>query len=201
MKRAILLILIVICVPQLALAQGDWDDCPHGKSCTYPGVCGRYVDANIDGICDLGQSEPTDAVTIPDGETPVSNQIQADNSQPKEEADITGCSGKTRSKLEHLMTIPAMIIAYLVTSMLSRMGRMKRSFHRKLWNVLLLFSFLGSASLGFILLLQIDFDADISMPFNLPYWHVEFSIIMGTIAVFHLIKHWKYYAKMLKQDM
>ena len=40
-----------------------WDNCPFGETNdTYPGNCGRYIDTDNDGICDLSQPSPENRV-------------------------------------------------------------------------------------------------------------------------------------------
>ncbi len=40
-----------------------WDNCPFGEiNDTYPGNCGRYIDTDNDGICDLSQPAPENRV-------------------------------------------------------------------------------------------------------------------------------------------
>ena len=54
-------------------SQSYWNTCPKGLvNDPYPGRCGRYVDTDDDGICDLSQSDPNDtsaasAVAVDDG--------------------------------------------------------------------------------------------------------------------------------------
>jgi hypothetical protein len=50
------------------------------------------------------------------------------------------------------------------------------------------------------LTLNLEFDLNITLPVNMLFWHVEASIVMGIILVFHIIWHWKYFVKMVKTD-
>jgi len=70
---------------------------------------------------------------------------------------------------------------------------------KKFWNILLLISFIGSAGTGMILVFIRDFEWFKSINFNFLYWHVEFSILMTLIGIFHALWHLKYYLSIFKQ--
>ena len=54
----ILLICSVLFIHITAFAQ-SWNNCPFNiENDPFPGECGRYIDTNQDGICDLSQDEP-----------------------------------------------------------------------------------------------------------------------------------------------
>ena len=45
-----------------------WNNCPFGEiNETYPGNCGRYIDTDDDGICDLSQPAPENRVEQKEG--------------------------------------------------------------------------------------------------------------------------------------
>ena len=71
---------------------------------------------------------------------------------------------------------------------------------RKLWNTILLFSFIGSAGTGMILVFIRDFTWFKSMNFNFLFWHVEFSIVMTLIGIFHAFWHLRYYLSLFKKS-
>lgn len=224
MKRSILIfvgfILLLVLLPATVLA---WDDCPHDKTCTYPGTCSRYVDTNQDGICDHGQEAPVVDSTI---ETPNSTIIDSDSAQSNPLTDLTEPSEDQSSsatepdqsilsgnanapggytEIYHLSQILiGLTLLYLVTYLLSIKGIIRVVTHRRLWNMALLLSFLVSAVLGIILIVQINFGIDFGLPFDTLFWHVETGIAMGGIGIFHVIWHWTYFKKMfvtLKQAL
>jgi hypothetical protein len=90
----------------------------------------------------------------------------------------------------------AMVILYAATWTLSARKVIKTLLHRKIWNMVLLVSMLVSAVLGIFLILAIDFNIQISLPFNMLFWHVEAGIALSIIAVFHIFWHWRYFAKL-----
>ncbi len=63
---------------------------------------------------------------------------------------------------------------------------------KKFWNVFLLISFIGSAGTGMILVFIRDFEWFKSINFNFLFWHVEFSIVMTILGIFHALWHLKY---------
>ncbi|MBN1188286.1 MAG: hypothetical protein JXA46_00900 [Dehalococcoidales bacterium] len=92
----------------------------------------------------------------------------------------------------------ALAILYALTWILSFKAKITRVLHRRIWNLVLLFSTLISALLGLFLILRIDFDINVDLPFDMLFWHVEAGIAMALIAVFHILWHWRYFAKMLQ---
>ena len=69
--------------------------------------------------------------------------------------------------------------------------------HRKIWNVLLLITFLISAILGILLIMKINYNWQIPIS-NSLFWHVEAGIAMTTISVFHILWHRSYFKNLLK---
>jgi spermidine synthase len=84
---------------------------------------------------------------------------------------------------------------YSFTWILTKFKKIKLANHRKLWNILLLVSFLVSGILGLILAIFIDYKISIAWYRSFLWLHVEFGIVMGAIAVFHFFWHIKYYLR------
>ncbi len=212
MKRTILLLLLFVLTHQTAIAQDIWDDCPRDLRCSYPGICRLYIDTNNDGICDLGQPEPVCVEPSPgysqdnhildinnsDGLQISGETSEAFEVENGEDIEITNVASHHKSLYHLVPTLLLVASFYLLTFILACMRLISKIAHRKIWNALLLITFLGSAILGLILILQIDLNLNISPPFSVLYWHVEFSIAMGLIAIFHVIWHWKYFLNLLK---
>jgi len=87
------------------------------------------------------------------------------------------------------------LLFYLGGKWLAARFKISSAKEKKFWNILLLFSFIASAGTGFILVMIRDFDWFRSVNFNFLYWHVEYSIVMGFIGIFHALWHVKYYVK------
>lgn len=199
-----LTILVFLIFPAIVLAD-IWDSCPYGEvDCAYPGFCGRYVDTNSDGLCDRGQEPPG---VINQGETNPSLELTVATSNINPLADQTiddvakttgfNSGGKRIYHLVPLLIIVTML--YALTYILSSMGIIRLVTHRKIWNVVLLVTFLISAVLGLFLILSFDFDIDIPLFFDTLYWHVEIGIAMGVVAMLHILWHWRYFTKLVKQ--
>jgi cation transport ATPase len=90
---------------------------------------------------------------------------------------------------------------YLLSWLAIKMKLIKLSNHRKIWNVLLLLTFLVSCLFGFFLVIQINYDFVLSWYRTVLYWHVQVGIGMTIVAVIHAIWHTKYYVKIfVKKD-
>jgi hypothetical protein len=87
---------------------------------------------------------------------------------------------------------------YLFTFLLSRFNKIKTKTHRKIWNILLLLTFIVSCLFGFFLVLQITYNFLFSIFRTILYWHVEIGISMTLIAVFHILWHLKYFKSLFK---
>lgn len=75
----IILIFLLLLNIQSSLAV-SWDSCPFGlENDPYPGECGRYIDTNQDGICDLSQPNPNDYASPADKNTAIVTQGQTDS--------------------------------------------------------------------------------------------------------------------------
>jgi hypothetical protein len=93
----------------------------------------------------------------------------------------------------------SLLILYLISSLLVKAQSISLLTHRRIWNVLLLISFLVSAIFGIMLVLAINFGWFIPIYSFILYWHVEFGSAMAIITIFHIAWHWQYYALMFKK--
>ena len=181
-------------------ASAIWNSCPRGEvNDYYPGDCHDYIDTNNDNICDRSQSNPQSSLTSEAsvGSLPVDSSTVTVNSVDSVSATETATAGGSTNNNSHSYNlIPvcvAFIVLYSITWILSAMKIMKKTIHRRIWNIVLLISLFGSALLG---LARIP-STDISLPFNTLFWHVEVSIVLGIVALFHIFWHWRYFTKML----
>lgn len=94
------------------------------------------------------------------------------------------------------------LILYLLTYILSKLHLLKPGHHRQIWNVLLLLSFFGTAFLGLLLAIKVNYKLKLEIGDQLMIWHVDFGLAMAMIAIFHLSWHLTYYLKLFsgKQD-
>jgi len=91
------------------------------------------------------------------------------------------------------------LLFYLGGKWLAARFKISSAKEKKFWNILLLVSFIASAGTGFILVLIRDFDWFRLVRFNFLFWHVEYSIVMGFIGIFHALWHVKYYGKIFSK--
>ena len=84
-------------------------------------------------------------------------------------------------------------LIYFSGKFLARRLKISVPQEKKFWNFLLLISFIVSAGTGIILVLIRDFEWFKSIKFNFLFWHVEFSIVMALLGIFHALWHLKYY--------
>lgn len=78
-----------------------------------------------------------------------------------------------------------------------RSGVITRLFHRRLWNILLLITFLVTAILGLLLTVQINYKLEWPVINTLLKLHVDFGIGMSLVALFHLLWNWNYYKNII----
>ena len=71
------------------------------------------------------------------------------------------------------------------------------STHRKIWNLLLLATFLITGALGIVLAIGISQDPPWLLPRSLLFWHVETGVVMSFISFFRLGWHLRYYLSVL----
>jgi hypothetical protein len=193
-------------------ASSIWNSCPKGKvNCAYPGDCRDYIDTNNDRICDRSQSAPqtTTVTTTSPGSASVDSSITGASGGSISTSDsnvivtdTSFSSGTDNSAAADnggsYYFIPVMItlvVLYSLTWILSAKKILKTLTHRKIWNMVLLVSSIVSALLGIILILNIDFNTNITLPFDILFWHVEAGLALDAVAIFHIAWHWRYFFK------
>lgn len=90
------------------------------------------------------------------------------------------------------------IIAYFFTFTLVKIGKLRRLLHRKIWNAILLLTFIMSCLLGLLLVVQLNYNVFLSLyQFNLKL-HVEFGIAMSLIGIIHILWHITYFKNLFR---
>ena len=87
----------------------------------------------------------------------------------------------------------AFLLIYGVSFVLYRTRRVKVATHRKIWNVLLLGTFLLCGVMGLALAVGVTRPTPWVMPTWMLVWHVETGIAMCFISFFHIGWHLRYY--------
>ncbi len=208
-------------------ASSIWNSCPRGEvNCVYPGICRSYIDTNGDRICDRSQLAPnvaeviaanplvttTIAAAVPITATsvisgPTSTALMITPSTTTLTTDQTASNAidtETSPAITHKHSyyfVPVFLVLaifYTLTWFLANKKFIKTMTHRKIWNLVLLISMVISALLGLFLILNIDLNLGITLPFNMLFWHVESGIALGAIGAFHIFWHWRYFVKFIK---
>lgn len=216
-------------------------------NCSYG--CGRHIDQNNDGYCDLttfteellhkiqhckdsvaqaeqkknNQTANADSLSKTKSNKKEIKENKTIKSQPENKVQspiTTAASTDTTSKAETTSTIvnqmavkmpeskPYDLILvslitiglYLSTLCLSVFGLIKKVNHRRIWNVLLLLTFLISCLFGFFLVIQINYNFILDWFKTILYWHVEIGIAMTLISIFHIWWHLRYFKNIFKKS-
>lgn len=184
MKKIIFELVLLVFIPATILA---WNDCPYGEAgCPYPGDCGRYIDTDGDKICDHSQPAPED------------RNIEIINTKAIGGKNLTTDNKQSRAAYHLLPTSIILVFLYFITHILSKKKIISIANHRKIWNFLLLITFLISGLFGILLVIEINFSIALSLPFNILFWHVEAGIAMFAISIFHTLWHWSYFKNIFK---
>jgi spermidine synthase len=85
------------------------------------------------------------------------------------------------------------IILYLISYFFAKTGFYSINDHRKVWNIVLAFTFLITLSAGLLLALQITYKWNISFIKSVLKWHVECGISLSFTGIFHFIWHLSYF--------
>ncbi len=211
-------LVVLITIPSQLKAQ----DCPFNiENCQ--GGCGRWIDADGDGICDRSVKKTTDTiVSVADTAVQTNTEKQIQNTQSNNNQSIINKNENTTNTDSQTITENEMIIteavettepvttksppryrlilwssltigAYLLSLLLIRLKVYTKKTHRRIWNILLLLTFLISGLLGLILVIQINYGIMMKHFLQFMKWHVDFGIGMALISIFHIIWHLKYF--------
>ena len=202
--------------------------CPYGMvNCPYPGQCGRYFDANGDGLCDLSQTTTTTTTDTSSQDTSTQDTSSADTSTPStvdttstgtdnsnglqemggnangvEDTSSSGLDGSLPSDdgtNYHILPVTLILLGgYLFTYYLFKKGILKPQQHKRLWNLLVTFGYVGTGITGVLLTVMINMGISTAYNQGLTYWHAELSILMVVATLLHLHIYWKPFKKMFK---
>lgn len=91
----------------------------------------------------------------------------------------------------------APILAYICSFSLYRLKIIRRAIHVRLWNIVLLISFLISAGFGMLVLFRLEYGINIPELVFLNFWHVEIGIALFVISILHIHSYWKSFQKVV----
>jgi len=89
---------------------------------------------------------------------------------------------------------------YFLSYYLLKIKKITLITHRRLWNIILLISFIFSGIIGLILALSIDLKLSLSWYRSFLWIHVESGIIMTLISIFHIFWHLPFFLNLLSKQ-
>lgn len=92
------------------------------------------------------------------------------------------------------------VILYSVSYIFYKSDIITKTIHSKIWNTILLITFLITAVLGILLAIQINYKLEWSFVKTLLKWHVNFGIGMSFVAIIHLYRHFNYYLNLFNAE-
>jgi len=212
-KYIILSTIIFILIALSSISIYAWDNCPFGlEDDPYPGECKRYIDTDGDGICDLSQPAPEDR-NAKENVSDINDSKYSEGIDEKvtgrffvaeaasTETTVSDSPSPERKSLPDYNFLEIFFVSLLIYfggKFLARKLEISSCKEKKFWNVFLLISFIGSAGTGMILVFIRDYDWFRAINFNFLFWHVEFSIVMTLLGIFHALWHLKYYLSIFR---
>jgi hypothetical protein len=148
----------------------------------------------------------SDTNTVASGETAASAGADSSDSGTATSAAVPAAALVAEQTAEsgfitHYLISPIALgffLIYGVSFFLYRTKRIRIATHRKIWNILLLGTFLITGIFGLILTIQLDYPLPFNIPIDLLFWHVEAGIAMSLISLFHLGWHFNYYKNVVR---
>ncbi len=104
------------------------------------------------------------------------------------------------SNYHFLIILISILILYGVSVFLVKKNKINLITHRRIWNVLLLITFVISGITGLVLAFCIDMNISFPIYKEFLWFHVEFGIAMAIISIFHLLSHFKYYKHIFSKN-
>ncbi len=99
-------------------------------------------------------------------------------------------------KLYHIFLIAILLtIVYILGLVFTNKKILTVRKHKKLWNALLLATFIVSGVLGMMLAFRANSGKTSPMRFDVLFWHAEIGIAMFAISIFHIVERWYYFKR------
>ncbi len=168
-------------------------DIDEGATIAAAGGAGLVLtgsDGDGDGTTDTGAG----------GTLALTDDTAAGSAGDAAEQTATPTSGGA-SLVTHYLVAPialAFFVIYGLSFILYKSKKIRIATHRKIWNVMLLGTFLVTGLFGLILTIQLDYTLPFTIPVDLLFWHVEAGIAMTLISLFHMGWHFNYYKNLVR---
>ncbi len=91
------------------------------------------------------------------------------------------------------------IFLYTVSFILTKLSILRKIYHRRIWNFILLLTFIISCFFGFFMVIQINYNFVMDWFKTVLYWHVQIGIAMTLISIFHIFWHLKYFKRLFSK--
>jgi hypothetical protein len=119
--------------------------------------------------------------------------VMEDISEVSEQDDIEGFSNP------YNLLVPLVLTSLIYWSSYFVFKKKLKKFNA-FWNTVLLLTLLvPSFGFGIFMMLRYRFRDLYNLDFDVMYWHVELSVVMGVIAISHLIQRFKQYLVQLRK--
>ncbi|MDN5355576.1 MAG: hypothetical protein PWQ43_518 [Rikenellaceae bacterium] len=218
MKPLFIILLILLMSNNFLFSQKEDPICDK-VNCT--GSCGKFLDKNADGICDLGIKITKTEINIEDEiKDTIEKQQKSYNNEIKNSNNTTHdniINKQIMNYQKHFVGIPSLtlnikkrpynlleisiitLILYSFSWLFTKYHLISKRLHKRIWNVLLLISFIISCFLEIILIIQINYDIWPALRLEFLYWHVQVGIVMTLIGLFHALWHINYFKKIFSR--
>jgi len=124
------------------------------------------------------------------------SEIEVANDDIDDELDLTkNIKAPVKQKVRYNIVLWSSLTfgLYFLSLLFMKLSFYSKKIHRRIWNILLLITFLVSGILGLVLVLQINYAILPSYYFTFLKLHVDFGIGMALISIFHIFWHLNYF--------
>jgi hypothetical protein len=176
-------------------------DCPLGPCTTCQACTTTTVDSTISANAAESAAAGTALAAFAGSDT--TSTTTPTSSGSGSTALAGAATSASASFFTHYLVSPIAIgffLIYAVSFFLYKTKRIRVATHRKIWNVLLMLTFLVTGILGLLLVIQLDYTLPFTIPFDMLFWHVEAGIVMTLISLFHMGWHFNYYKNLLRSS-
>jgi len=218
MKPLFITLLIILMSNNFLFSQNEDPICDK-VNCI--GSCGKFLDKNADGFCDFGIKITNTEINIEDEiKDTIEKQQKSYNNEVKNSNNTTHdniINKQIMNYQKHFVAIPSLnlnikkrpynlleigiitLILYSLSWLFTKYHLISKRLHKRIWNVLLLISFIISCFLGIILIIQINYGIWPALRLEFLYWHVQVGIVMTLIGLFHALWHINYFKKIFSR--
>lgn len=144
-------------------------------------------------------SQPTEVETTSAPEPAQEATIAEDATENSTEAEDAPAEPAKPFRYPLFTILGITLGLYLFTFILVKTGKISKPTHRKIWNVTLGITCLGSCLIGLLLAFLINYGYRPTWYVSILHWHVYLGIAMTLIAIFHIFWHVEYFKAVFKR--